>query len=110
ISMVEEEIRVPINSDEDIVAARQKGRAVATDVGFSSEDATLIATALANEIQRVAHAVHDEAGQRLVAARLAMQEVTDELSPSLQGRLQVVGAILDQAEEHLRVPAVQFLA
>ena len=40
------EIRVPINSDQDIVSARQKGRGMATELGFSSGDATLIATAI----------------------------------------------------------------
>jgi serine/threonine-protein kinase RsbT len=40
------EIRVAINSDQDIVSARQKGRLMATELGFSSGDATLIATAI----------------------------------------------------------------
>jgi serine/threonine-protein kinase RsbT len=40
------EIRVPVESDTDIVAARQKGRALATRLGFSSSDATIIATAI----------------------------------------------------------------
>jgi serine/threonine-protein kinase RsbT len=40
------EIRVPINSDQDIVLARQKGRVLATELGFASGDATLIATAI----------------------------------------------------------------
>ena len=40
------EIRVPINSDQDIVLARQKGRAMAVDAGFSAVDSTLIATAI----------------------------------------------------------------
>ena len=35
-----------INSDQDIVLARQKGRAKAIELGFSSGDATLIATAI----------------------------------------------------------------
>lgn len=35
-----------INSDQDIVTARQKGRALAVELGFSSGDATLIATAI----------------------------------------------------------------
>jgi serine/threonine-protein kinase RsbT len=43
---VEKEIQVPINSDQDIVAARQKGRSLAVALGFSSGDATLIATAI----------------------------------------------------------------
>lgn len=44
--MSDGEIRVAINSDKDIVLARQKGRALATDLGFGSGDATLIATAI----------------------------------------------------------------
>src|SRR5260370_33423245 len=40
------EIRVAINADPDIVIARQKGRARAVELGFSSGDATLIATAI----------------------------------------------------------------
>ena len=40
------EIRVGINSDQDIVVARQKGRLLASELGFSSGDATLIATAI----------------------------------------------------------------
>lgn len=43
---MENEIQVPINSDQDIVAARQKGRLLAAALGFSSGDATLIATAI----------------------------------------------------------------
>jgi signal transduction histidine kinase len=81
---------------------------------------------LENEIKRIAHAVHDEAGQLVVAARLAVSEVAHDLSPSLQARLQDVGTILDQVEKQLRrlshelrptilddlglVPALQFLA
>jgi two-component system, chemotaxis family, sensor kinase Cph1 len=81
---------------------------------------------LEQEIQRIAHAVHDEAGQLLVAARLAMSGVARDLSPPLQERLQEVGTILDQVEQQLRrlshelrpmilddlglVPALQFLA
>jgi len=40
------EIQVAINSDQDIVSARQRGRAMANELGFSSGDATLIATAI----------------------------------------------------------------
>lgn len=38
--------RVSIRSDQDIVLARQKGRALAAQLGFSPGDATLIATAI----------------------------------------------------------------
>ena len=59
--MPAEESRVPINSDQDIVLARQKGRAMAADSGFSPVDATLIATAI-SELARniVTYAKHGE--------------------------------------------------
>jgi serine/threonine-protein kinase RsbT len=41
-----EDALVPINSDLDIVTARQKGRAIAAELGFSATDLTLIATAI----------------------------------------------------------------
>ncbi len=41
-----QEIRVVIHTDQDIVAARQKGRTLAVELGFSPGDATLIATAI----------------------------------------------------------------
>jgi serine/threonine-protein kinase RsbT len=41
-----EEVEVAISSDRDIVSARQQGRAMATELGFSTGDATLIATAI----------------------------------------------------------------
>ena len=49
--MPAEEIRVAIKSDQDIVLARQKGRAMAVELGFSTGDATLIATAI-SELSR----------------------------------------------------------
>ena len=43
---MESERKVAINSERDIVVARQKGRAMATELGFSLGNATLIATAI----------------------------------------------------------------
>lgn len=40
------EIRVAINSEQDIVSARQQGRALALELGFSAVDSTFIATAI----------------------------------------------------------------
>jgi len=40
------ETSVPIDSDQDIVAARQRGRALAQQIGFSNSSLTLIATAI----------------------------------------------------------------
>jgi serine/threonine-protein kinase RsbT len=38
--------RVAIESDADIVTARQRGRAMASQLGFTSGDATIVATAI----------------------------------------------------------------
>ena len=43
---MDDEIEVPIRSDQDIVTARQKGRSLATALSFSAGEATLIATAI----------------------------------------------------------------
>ena len=43
--------RIEIASDEDVVPARAEGRALATELGFSRTDSTLIATAI-SEIAR----------------------------------------------------------
>lgn len=44
--MPPEEIHVAIHSNQDIVVARQKGRALAASFGFSAVDATFLATAI----------------------------------------------------------------
>jgi len=45
------EMTIAIASDEDVVPARAEGRALASELGFSKTDATLIATAI-SEIAR----------------------------------------------------------
>jgi serine/threonine-protein kinase RsbT len=40
------ELRVAIASSEDVVVARQRGRALAAELGFSASEATLIAAAI----------------------------------------------------------------
>ena len=61
-----EEVRVLVESDTDIVAARQKGRALAARLGFSSGEATMVATAI-SELARniVLYAVRGEIVFRL---------------------------------------------
>jgi len=45
------DIVIRIDSDSDVVAARQKGRELAATLGFSSTDQTLVATAI-SEVAR----------------------------------------------------------
>src|SRR5258707_12596388 len=58
---MQSEARVAINSAADIVTARQKGRTLATEMGFDGSDLTLIATAI-SEVARniVTHAKSGE--------------------------------------------------
>ena len=81
---------------------------------------------LEQEIKRIAHVVHDDAGQLLVAAHLAIAEVVHTATPPIRGQLRRVSRLLSQAEEHLRhfshelrptvlddlglTPAIRFLA
>ena len=57
---------------------------------------------LEQEVKRIAHSVHDEAGQLLVAAHLAIADVLHEANPRVRGRLREIVRLLDQAEKHLR--------
>lgn len=43
---VADDLRIPILSEVDIVTARQRGRALAAQLGFGSSDQALIATAI----------------------------------------------------------------
>jgi serine/threonine-protein kinase RsbT len=48
---MEDEVRISINSDADLVTARAEGRAMAERLGFPRPDPTLIATAI-SEVAR----------------------------------------------------------
>jgi serine/threonine-protein kinase RsbT len=47
------QVRVPIDSDGDIIIARQKGRALAAELGFSPTDVVRIATAISELARNV---------------------------------------------------------
>lgn len=67
--MLAEEIRVVILSDQDIVAARQQGRALASRLGFSASDATLIATAISELARNIVSYARE--------GQILLQEVRD---------------------------------
>src|SRR5437660_489839 len=80
---------------------------------------------LEEEIKRIAYAVHDEAGQLLVAVHLALAEMALELPEAQQGQGTRIRELLNEVEKHLRryshelrptilddlgwVPAIQYL-
>jgi signal transduction histidine kinase len=81
---------------------------------------------LEEEIKRIAYAVHDEAGQLLVAVHLALADVSRQLPKAQQEQIGQVEQLLDQVEKQLRryshdlrptilddlgwLPAIRFLA
>jgi len=81
---------------------------------------------LEEEVQRIALALHDDAGQLMVAVHLSLDEAVREMPLAAQARMSGVRALLELIEERLRdlsrelrpamldhlglVPAVEFLA
>ncbi len=65
--MPNDALRVEINSDADIVLARQQGRALAEELGFTQGDLTMISTAI-SELSRniVEYARQGEIRMRVV--------------------------------------------
>lgn len=49
------EARVPVSCDAEIVYARRQGRALAERMGFSTSDATLVATAISELARNIIH-------------------------------------------------------
>ena len=99
-----------------------------THRAFGEANAALrrVNEALEQEAKRIAHTLHDEAGQLLAAVHMTLNEVARELPSEGSGRLQGVRELLDQIEEQLRhlshelrptilddlglMPALEFLA
>jgi PAS domain S-box-containing protein len=81
---------------------------------------------LEDKAKRIAHALHDEAGQLLATVYLRVAEIAGELPPLGRRRMEELRALLDQVDDQLRrlayelrptilddlglVPACQFLA
>ena len=59
-----EEVRVPIQSAGDIVIARQKGRALATLLGFTGSDPTVLAAAISEVARNIVN--HARQGEIII--------------------------------------------
>jgi len=57
---------------------------------------------LEEKAQRIAHALHDEAGQLLASVYLCVAELSSELPRDHQGRLEELRTLLDQVDDQLR--------
>ena len=63
---MEAEFRVPIDSESDIVTARQRGRALAEQIGFSGSDLTIVATAISEVARNIVQ--YDKKGEIILKA------------------------------------------
>ena len=57
---------------------------------------------LEEEVKRIAHALHDEAGQLLASVHIGLADVARDLPPHVAQRLEDVRGLLDKIEEQLR--------
>ncbi|MGH9446536.1 MAG: sensor histidine kinase, partial [Terriglobia bacterium] len=75
-----------------------------THRGYRDAHATLrrLNELLEDEAKRIAHALHDESGQLLVAVYIAIEELACELPHNFHGKIQSVRTALDEMEEQLR--------
>jgi signal transduction histidine kinase len=81
---------------------------------------------LEEEIKRIAYAVHDEAGQLLVAVHLALADVAQDIPQTQRAQITQIEDLLNEVEKHLRryshelrptilddlgwIPAIRFLS
>lgn len=63
---METETQTPINSAVDIVTARQRGRALALELGFNGADVTLIAAAISEVARNIVD--HAKCGEIVMAS------------------------------------------
>ncbi len=57
---------------------------------------------LEDELKRIAHSIHDGAGQLIAAVHLSLDQVEQDLDPGTRGRLQVAKRYLDDVYQQLR--------
>jgi len=86
MSTFNEEFCVPINSAADIVIARQKGRALAVQLGFNGSEPTLIAAAISEVARNIVN--HAERGEIVLSGilksgRQGVQVVARDQGPGI---------------------------
>jgi two-component system, NarL family, sensor histidine kinase DegS len=124
--------RVPVEISCQLVYREEKPfgiQAIARDITErkrAQESLRHLTEALEQEAKRIAHALHDEAGQLLASVHIALESVARDL-PAAQGqRVRGIQGLLDEIENQLRrlshelrptilddlglVPAVEFLS
>src|SRR6266581_7964471 len=115
----------PLIKDRQVVGVLGIGRDI-TERKRAQEALRRLNETLEEEAKRIAHALHDEAGQLLASVHIALEGIARDLPPSSGRRLKAVKGLLDQIEAQLRqlshelrptilddlglVPALEFLS
>lgn len=78
--------------DAELVRQREELRALSRGILLAREE----------EARRIAHALHDDAGQLLASVDLALADIRARSAPDLHPRCDHLAALLKQTDEHLR--------
>jgi PAS domain S-box-containing protein len=98
----EEKTITPIRDERDAISHFVASGRDVTQRKRTEEALLRLTAQLEREAERIAHALHDEAGQFLTTAHIALAEAAHGLPPEAQQRLQDVRENLNQIEEQLR--------
>lgn len=93
--------KTPLIKEGAVIGILGIGRDI-TDRKRAAEALRQLNLTLEDEAKRIAHALHDEAGQLLASVHIALDVLAEELPATAQKQMTILRDLLTQAEEQLR--------